>query len=114
MNINPPEPAPQKKHSILGIASFVSALLFIGCIVLAFVILNFSAPGAPASTLEITLNRIITGCILFLNPLSLVLGVIALFQKKTKKLFAILGISVSLLCCLLMVLTLAYMLVASG
>jgi hypothetical protein len=97
MNLEQPDlPAP-KKHSWLGIASFALALLFIFMVLLGIVILQFNNSGAPTSALQTTVNQIVFVCIMLLNPASVVLGIIALFHKDTKKIFAILGISISLL-----------------
>jgi hypothetical protein len=85
----------KKKHSILGIASFACALLFLLILVIGFAFSQIAPAGASPGALQITFNRIIAGFTLILNPVSILLGIIALFLKNTKKVFAILGICLS-------------------
>jgi len=90
------------KHSKLGLASFAFALLFY--------FFNLLLPSLLAGSLNSVLtsadtdNWVNTALSLYclvslLNPLSIILGIIALFQKNSKKLFAILGVGLSLFGC---------------
>jgi hypothetical protein len=85
----------KKKHSILGIVSFGCALLFILILGIGFAISQIAPAGGSPGALQITFNRIMGGFTLLLNPISILLGIIALFIKNTKKVFAILGVCLS-------------------
>jgi hypothetical protein len=92
MDSKQPEIVAPKKHSMLGVASFIFALFFCFSTVLVFSIpqiynSDFLAPG-----IQTRVNQVIGLCLFSLILLALFLGIIALFQKNTKKIFAILGI----------------------
>lgn len=98
--INPLSPgipdASAKRHSGLGIASFVIALgvaLFEFVAVVVAGVIEVSTPGGmnEQSPAAIVIGLCVCGG-LFLDVIAVILGFAALFQSQTKKLFAILGI----------------------
>ena len=112
MNSNQPEIATPKKHSMLGIASLAIALFFCLSTVLIFSVPQIYSSGFLTPALQTRVNQIIGICMFLVNLLAIFVGIIALFQKNTIKLFAILGIGLSSLeLCLitLLILTGLYM-----
>jgi hypothetical protein len=100
INLVQAELAVPKEHSKLGIASFAFALLFIFFLVVGYLEFEKLDPSTPATASQANIIEVMANVTCFLsllNPLSILLGANALFQKNTKKLFAILGISLSLL-----------------
>jgi hypothetical protein len=113
MNENPtldhnPEdqPVTPQKHSGLGIASFVIACVAVVFIIIAFVTMVGATSGmTEGMTEEQILSEapgLVAGVLIFffvvlLNLVGGILGIIGLFNKNRKKLFAILGTVFNLL-----------------
>ncbi len=90
-----------RKHSRLGIASFVigiiSMLVFCLAIVLAFGYgITIASSNPSIQSLQGSPTFLALGLVLFLSPIlslvGVVLGFVAVFQKDSKKLFAVLGL----------------------
>lgn len=91
----------EQKHSGLGITSFVISLL-VGVLIFATIIIaGFMSARHPDGMDEKAASTIFIGLaiisFMLLDLLALALGIAGLFQKDTKKVFAILGIIFSLL-----------------
>ncbi len=89
------------KHSGLGIASFVLAILGIILLIISFILTANAAANISASMTEEEFVASAPGIIIasFLvlltigfNLIGFILGIIGLFQKQRKKLFSILGV----------------------
>jgi len=85
----------EQRHSKLGIASFTLSILagiLIFILLIAAGVMEGSAEGGidEESTEAILMGLAILG-LLFMSFVAFLLGIIALFQKEVKKLFAILG-----------------------
>jgi hypothetical protein len=96
MKSEQPETTVTKKHSILGIASLFFTLLYCLPVVIVFAIAPEYFTGYPTEIIHKLVYWSTGICMVVSNPISLLLGLISLFQKNTKKLFAILGITFSL------------------
>lgn len=104
----PPAPPVQKKHSGLGIASFIIAMVSI--LLTIAMIFAFVAFGGASAIEQFTIDPMMTeedllevapgliiAVLLFMAAALIsfiggILGIAALFQKNRKKLFAILGV----------------------
>lgn len=91
----------EQKHSGLGITSFVISLLVGVLTFAAIIIAGFMSSRHPDGMDEKAASTIILGLaiigFMLLDLLALALGIAGLFQKDTKKVFAVLGIIFSLL-----------------
>jgi hypothetical protein len=93
------------KHSRLGIASFVLAIMGILSICVVFVanitLVNIGVrPTGLDRNTFLTLLRLLeifSYCNIFINLIGLGLGIGTMFQKKTKKLFGTLGLVINAL-----------------
>lgn len=91
----PPPPPIAVKHSGLGIASFI-----MGILVIIGVCITFGVAGGSAnvSTMDTSYDSLMTGIGLLacgtiaVALVGLVLGIIAVVQKNTKKVFGIIGL----------------------
>jgi hypothetical protein len=97
----PTIPLENPRHSKIGVASFVvgivSMLIFCLAIVLAFGYgISIAASNPTIQNLQSSPTILALGLILFLSPVlslvGVVLGFVALFQKNSKRLFAVLGL----------------------
>ncbi len=95
INYPPPPPPPlpaAPKHSVLGIVSFILAILavtiFCGGVA---IYLALGGPGNPPEGFQ-SIDTIISCGAGFLALVGLGLGIAAVVQKNTKKLFGILGL----------------------
>jgi hypothetical protein len=97
----PITPSDTKKHSRIGIASFVigivSMLIFCLAILLAFGYgITIASLNPSIQSLQSSPTILVLGLVLFLSPIlglvGVVLGFVAVFQKNNKKLFAVLGL----------------------
>jgi len=79
----------QKPHSRLGIASFVLSLL---SPLLLIAGITFLSTNGPLSLIPVLVSLVLMVLVL---PLALLLGVIALLQKTSRKDFALAGIIIS-------------------
>jgi len=90
----------EQKHSGLGITSFVISLLVGVLIFAAIIIAGFASAHRPDGMDERAPGTILLGLaiigFMLLDLLALALGIAGLFQKDTKKVFAVLGILFSL------------------
>lgn len=88
----------EPKHSKLGIASFVLAIILGIFIVLTFIVAGFLATQ-PTENEEMRDTLVGAALIIFLaaEVLPIGLGIASLFQPKTRPLFAILGLTFSVL-----------------
>jgi hypothetical protein len=91
----------EPKHSALGITSFVLSLLVgllvFGVMVVAGILEARRPGGMPEdSPVTILVGLVIIGAMM-LDLLAVVLGIVGLVQKDTKKVFAILGLIISAL-----------------
>ena len=102
MEINMEQIASQsvRRHSLFGIAAFIVgwiplciSLGYLGYIYAHFTNPNSISINVPLAILVVSISGYLLSFIAF------ILGVIALFQKDRKKVFAILGIIVSLFGC---------------
>ncbi len=90
-----------QKHSGFGIASFTASLT-LGVLMLALIIvasvLESSSPGGmdEESPEAITIGLLIIGAILG-QLLALILGIVGVAQSSHKRIFGVLGISISLI-----------------
>jgi len=91
--------AASKPHSGIGIASFVIACLgglaMLGLIVMAGVMETSSPGGMDEDSASAVLLGLSMIGIAFGLVLSAILGIVSLFQTTRKKLFGILGLSIS-------------------
>jgi len=96
-NIEPIAPQSVRRHSSFGIAAFIASLVSL-CIMLAYLGYVYAYLSHFISwTINLPIVIIVvisSGCLLSLS--AFILGVIALFQKNRKKVFAFLGIALSL------------------
>jgi len=90
----------QLKHSGLGIASFITSLFSGGMLFILVVIAGVMETTTPGGMDDKSAGAIVLGLFMFLfifvALVAMGLGVGALFQTKRNKLFAILGIVLSL------------------
>jgi hypothetical protein len=96
MKSSQPEIAVPKKHSMLGIASLLLTLFSCLPVLVVFVFAPAYFTGNPTEITHKLVYWSVGICLVASNPISLILGLIALFQKNTKKLFAILGVTLAL------------------
>jgi hypothetical protein len=106
-DIEPPNPSQElnapaleaKKHSGIGIASFVISLGAALGIFLVFVIAGIMQSTTPGGMNEKSASAIIVGFaimgLLFINLVAIGLGLGGLMKKGDKKLFAVLGTVIS-------------------
>lgn len=87
------------RHSGLGITSFVIALIAALFLFLLVIVAGLMEASSPGGMDEESIQAILVGLLLFagtgIDLVSLLLGIIALFQKDRKKVFAILGVVLS-------------------
>jgi hypothetical protein len=85
----------EKKHSGLGIASFITSIASGIPIFLLFAIAAVIGASTPGGLDEQSVAAVVVGlCLFFFVGVALValgLGIAGLFQKERKKIFAILG-----------------------
>jgi uncharacterized membrane protein len=100
-----------KKHSGLGIASFVVGIVSGLLLLTVFVIAGIAETSTPGGIDEKSPIAVLIGLLLFLflgvALVGLVLGVAGLLQKDREKIFAILGVifsAIAILCPILLVL----------
>lgn len=88
-----PVPVP-RKHSMLGIASFIISV-FVGILIFAVIVVGVMETRVPGSMNEEAPAAAIAGCcilsFLVFDVIALALGIAGLFQQNCKKIFAILG-----------------------
>ena len=86
----------ETKHSGFGVASFIISILAGVLMFLVFLIgtiMQLSTPGGmDKQSIQAMLVGLSIIALLFIDIVAVVLGIAGLFQKKRKKLFAILGI----------------------
>ena len=91
----------EKKHSGLGITSFVLSLLVGLLVFLILVVAGIMETRRPGGMPEDSPVTILVGLVIIgammLDLLAVVLGIVGLVQKDTKKVFAILGLIISAL-----------------
>lgn len=103
-----------RKHSGLGIASFIISLLAIIGYIAAIVLITIGVDNIILLSGEISEEELvqqsgfIVGFLMFvfagvLNIVSLILGIIGIVIKNRKKIFGILGCVISFICILLMI-----------
>ncbi len=84
-----------KKHSGIGIASFIISLISGGFIFLLIIIAGVMEASSPTGIDEESAAAVLIGLALFffggLSLVSLGLGIAGLFQQERQKVFAILG-----------------------
>ncbi|HPQ40215.1 MAG TPA: hypothetical protein PLV45_07550 [bacterium] len=89
------------KHSGLGITAFIMALLIAGSIFIMIMIAGVMETSTPGGIDEDSAGAVILGMLIIasggLEVVALILGLIGLFQKERKKLFAIFGTIISAL-----------------
>lgn len=85
----------EKKHSRLGIASFITSIVSAIFIFLLIVIAGVMETSSPGGIDEKSAGAMVLGlflyAFLFASLVALGLGIGGLFQKERKKIFAILG-----------------------
>ena len=90
-----------KKHSGLGIASFVISLLSMGLLVVTIAIAGYMEVTTPGGVDEESTAMIAVGLVIILGAggciLALILGIAGLLQKNRKIIFAIIGLVLSAL-----------------
>lgn len=90
------EPSVERKHSGLGIASFVVSIITGLMMFMLFVVAGVMETSTPGGMDENSVEAMLVGlflfALLFLDLLAAGLGVAGLFQKERRKLFAILGL----------------------
>lgn len=86
----------EPKHAALGIVSFILSIVVGGLMLVTFVIAGIMEMRAPEGMDEQALSTVVIGLVIIglilMELLALGLGVGGLFQKASKKLFALLGI----------------------
>ncbi|MDR1614382.1 MAG: hypothetical protein LBS26_02305 [Campylobacteraceae bacterium] len=86
----------ERKHSGLGIASFIMSILSIICIFTLLVVAGTIEVSTPGGMDENSVEAVIIGACYFLfvgfSIIGIGLGIAGLFSKERKKLFAILGL----------------------
>ena len=86
----------EPKHSAFGIASFILSIFVGMSMFLAFVIAGVMEASRPGGMDEQSIQAVIVGLaiitLIFLDLVAVVLGIVGLFQKNRKKVFAILGV----------------------
>lgn len=89
------------KHSVLGIVSFSLSMIVGALILITFVIAGIMEMRTPDGMDERALSTIVIGLaiigLILMDLLAFGIGIGGLFQKNSKKLFAILGIICSAL-----------------
>ena len=103
--ITAPPPPMAEKHSGIGIAAFV-----IGILVLIMICITFAVAGGTSgmSTYSSSYDSLLTGIGLLacgtiaLAVVGTVLGIVAVFQKNTRKVFGIIGLVLNALVLLAM------------
>jgi hypothetical protein len=103
--IEQPEITSPKKHSILGIISLALVLLSVFLCIATVLSMRSSWGVNEVSATEGMVNRLLIICMLGLNPIALIFGIIALRQKNTNKAFAITGSVLSVIGTCLTVIT---------
>jgi len=85
----------KSKHSGFGVASFIISISVGLLMFLAFVIAAIMQVSTPGGIDRQSIQAILVGlsiiALLFFDIVAVVLGIVGLFQKERKKLFAILG-----------------------
>lgn len=85
----------KQKNSGFGIASFIMSIVVGVLLFVLFAIAGFISASTPGGMDKESAQAVIIGlsmlALLFCVFISMVLGIIGLFQKERKKLFAILG-----------------------
>ena len=86
----------KSKHSGFGVASFIISILAGLLMFLVFVIGTIMQLSTPGGMDQQSIQAMLVGlsiiALLFIDIVAVVLGIVGLFQKERKKLFAILGI----------------------
>jgi len=86
----------ERKHSGLGIASFVISIITGLMMFMLFVVAGVMETSTPGGMDENSMEAMLVGlflfALLFLDLLAVGLGVAGLFQKERRKLFAVLGL----------------------
>ena len=86
----------EKKHSGLGISSFIVSIATGVSMFLLFIAAGMMEISTPGGIDEDSVGAMLVGLFLFafllLSVLAIGLGIAALFQRDRKKLFAVLGI----------------------
>ena len=86
----------KSKHSGFGVASFIISILAGLLMFLIFVIATIIQVSTPGGMDRQSIQAMLVGlsiiALLFFDIVAVVLGIVGLFQKKRKKLFAVLGI----------------------
>jgi len=89
----------EKRHSVLGIAAFIISLAASLLILTTFVIAGVLELRSPGGMDAKAVSTVIVGLaiigLMLCDLLALCLGIGALFQQDTKKIFAVLGIILS-------------------
>lgn len=89
----------EPKHSALGITSFILSIVVGGLILVTFLIAGVMEMRSPEGMDERALSTVVIGLaiigLILMELLAFGIGVGGLFQKASKKLFALLGIIVS-------------------